>query len=141
MAVKPSLCICAHVYLDPFPHICHPILFQTPDQHVSLLPAEIATSSWEGEPVWEQYAEHFGSPTFMDQPVSAAFAGESSDLLFLFLILFNLSVVCSVLTRRVGMDSPLKQSQSAVPARRAAAGVSQAVCRRQLLWLSPAETD
>lgn len=43
-----------------------------------LAAAEIATSTYEGEPVWELYAEYFGSENFMDQPVSQAFAGESS---------------------------------------------------------------
>lgn len=39
--------------------------------------AEIATKPYTGEPVWELYAKHFGTPAFMDQPVSLAFAGES----------------------------------------------------------------
>jgi hypothetical protein len=37
---------------------------------------EIATKSYAGEPVFDQFAKHFKTANFMDQPISFAFAGE-----------------------------------------------------------------
>ncbi len=35
----------------------------------------LATTPYVGEPVYDMYADYFGSPAFLDQPVSRAFAG------------------------------------------------------------------
>lgn len=37
---------------------------------------ELATKSYAGEPIFDLYADYFGSAAFMDQPVSFAFAGD-----------------------------------------------------------------
>ncbi|KAF8063723.1 Subtilisin BL [Scenedesmus sp. PABB004] len=41
---------------------------------------ELATKSYAGEPVFDLYAEHFGTAAFLDQPVSFAFAGDAPYL-------------------------------------------------------------
>jgi hypothetical protein len=58
-------------------------MLHLPNEHLLLLlllsislPAELATKSYAGEPVFDMYAEYFGTAAFLDQPVSFAFAGE-----------------------------------------------------------------
>ncbi|WIA14465.1 hypothetical protein OEZ85_002990 [Tetradesmus obliquus] len=41
---------------------------------------ELATKSYAGEPVFDMYAEYFGTAAFLDQPVSFAFAGDAPYL-------------------------------------------------------------
>lgn len=48
---------------------CAPCLF-------GLLPAELATKSYAGEPVFDLYTQYFRTAAFLDQPISFAFAGE-----------------------------------------------------------------
>jgi hypothetical protein len=48
----------------------HPLLLSV------ALPVELATKSYAGEPVFDLYAEYFGTAAFLDQPVSFAFAGK-----------------------------------------------------------------
>lgn len=42
---------------------------------------ELATKSYAGEPVFDMFAKHFKTAAFLDQPISFAFAGETTPCL------------------------------------------------------------